>query len=94
MKKISSILLLAFVLTSCGGGNENSISDVIASQDLEVIRTKKEEITNNQILLASQLKLLDDEIAKLDTIRKVPLITTLKAKEQKFDHYFRTSGKC
>ena len=93
MKKISSILLLAFVLTSCGGGgNENSISDVIASQDLNAIRAKKDEITNTQILLASQLKQLDDEIAKLDTIRKVPLITTLKAKEQIFDHYLELQG--
>ncbi len=93
MKKISSILLLAFVLKSCGGGgNVNSISDVIASQDLNAIRAKKDEITNTQILLASQLKQLDDEIAKLDTIRKVPLITTLKAKEQKFDHYLELQG--
>ena len=93
MKKILSILLALFLLISCGGsGNENSISDVIASQDLKVIRAKKDEITNTQTLLASQLKQLDDEIAKLDTIRKVPLITTLKAKEQKFDHYLELQG--
>ncbi len=93
MKNIISITLLSLLILSCGGEKkETSVEDIIASQDLNQIRSKKDEITNKQIENTAQLKLLDDEISKLDTIKKVPLITTFKAKEEVFDHYLELQG--
>ncbi len=93
MKNIISIILLSLILISCGGDNkERSVEDVIATQNLKQIRAKKAEITNKQIVFASQLKLLDNEISKLDTEKKLPLITTFKAKEEQFDHYLEFQG--
>ena len=44
MKKITSLLVLAVVLSACGG-NEVAVEDVVASKDLEAIRTKRTELT-------------------------------------------------
>lgn len=93
MKNIFSITLLSLLILSCGGDKkETSIEDIIASQDLSQIRAKKDEITNKQIEYAAQLKLLDDEISKLDTIKKMPLITTFKVEEVAFNHYLELQG--
>ena len=93
MKNIFSITLLSLLILSCGDGKkETSVEDVIASQDLTQIRAKKDEITNKQIENAAQLKLLDDEISKLDTNKKMPLITSFKATEVAFNHYLELQG--
>ncbi len=93
MKNIISITLLSLLILSCGGDKkEKSVEDVIASQDLTEMRAKKDEITNKQIENTAQLRLLDDEISKLDTIKKVPLVTTFKAKEELFNHYLELQG--
>jgi len=93
MKKIFSITLLSLLILSCGGEKKGkSIDDVIASQDLKEIRAKKDEISAKQTEFASQIKLLDEQISKLDTIKKVPLITTFMAKESVFDHYLELQG--
>jgi len=80
------------MLSSCGSDKNKSVEDVIYEQDLKEMRAKKEEITNKQIKYASQIKLLDDEISKLDTIKKIPLITTFIAKEEMFNHYLELQG--
>ncbi len=93
MEKILSIITISFLLASCGGEKkETSVEDIIASQDLTQMRAKKDEITNTQIEHAAQLKLLDEQISKLDTVKKVPLITTFIAKEELFNHYLELQG--
>ena len=93
MKNIFSITLLSLLILSCGGDKKGkSVEDVIASQDLSEIRAKKDEISTKQIEYATQIKLLDEQISKLDTIKKVPLITTFIAKESVFDHYLELQG--
>lgn len=93
MKNIISITLLSLLILSCGGEKKRkSVEDVIASQDLSEIRAKKDEISTKQIEYASQIKLLDEQISKLDTIKKVQLITSFIAKETVFDHYLELQG--
>ena len=92
MKNIYTILIITLMLSSCGSDKNKSVEDVITDQDLKEMRAKKEEITNKQIEYASQIKLLDDEISKLDTIKKIPLITTFIAKEEMFKHYLELQG--
>ena len=93
MKHTFALLILVLVLVSCGGEKKTkSVEDVITSQDLNQIRAKKDEISNKQIELASQIKLLDEQISKLDSVKKVPLITTFTAQEKAFDHYLELQG--
>ncbi|MEZ4969883.1 MAG: hypothetical protein R2814_09560 [Flavobacteriaceae bacterium] len=87
MKKLTSILLLALVLYSCGGGADKSVDSIIAEADLTTIRAKKNELSEKQKELESQIKLLDSTIAILDKNERLPLVTTITVQEQAFVHY-------
>ena len=92
MKKILLLLIITLVLASCGENKKQSIEDVIATNNLEVIRQKRADIVIKQQEINTQLKQLDDKIAVLDTTKKVPLITTFIAKQKVFNHFLELQG--
>nr|WP_298923026.1 efflux RND transporter periplasmic adaptor subunit [uncultured Allomuricauda sp.] len=92
MKNLIYLVLTALVLSSCGGGNNGSVENVIAGNDLEAIRAKRTEITNQQKGLEMEIQSLDSVIALLDDNAKLPLVTTIEAKTEKFDHYLELQG--
>ncbi|MDT0620714.1 efflux RND transporter periplasmic adaptor subunit [Croceitalea vernalis] len=92
MKKIISIVTIAIVVVSCGGGSDASVADAIASSDIETIRAKRIEITNQQKNLEKEVRLLDSVIMVLDDNAKLPLVTTYQASVKKFDHYLELQG--
>ena len=90
MKKLYIILLSSLMIISCGGGSEDkSIDSVIATGDLEAIKIKRNELATSY---EERVKLLDEAIAKLDTIEKVSLITTIEAKDTLFNHFVELQG--
>lgn len=91
MRRIVSYIILTTLLASCGG-KEQSVESVISTQDLQKILVKKDELSKKQQELAGQIKLLNEEISKLDTNKKVPLITTIDAQEKPFVHYLDLQG--
>ncbi|CAL2077269.1 efflux RND transporter periplasmic adaptor subunit [Tenacibaculum sp. 190524A02b] len=91
MRRIITIIITITVFASCGS-KEQSVASVIGTKDLKVIRAKKDELDKKQQELAAQIKLLNNEIAKLDTNKKVPLITTIAAQEAEFVHYLDLQG--
>lgn len=92
MKHIITVLIIAFLMVSCGGGKNTSVEEVIASNNLEQIRKKKAELDNQQLELENQLKQLSVKIKELDPQEKIPLITTFPAKASKFIHYVELQG--
>lgn len=92
MKYIYITLMSALILSSCGGDKKKSIEDIIASQDLELIRKKKTELDATAQEISTQLKQLEKEIKILDPQEKIPLITTFAAKEAVFTHYVELQG--
>jgi RND family efflux transporter MFP subunit len=87
------ILIITIVLISCGGGEKNqSVETIIASGDLATIKSKKSEVEKAQLELTNQLDLLNAEIEKLDTNKKLSQITTFKAKEETFNHFLELQG--
>ena len=72
-------------LFSCGTNNEESLETIINSNDLQKIKTKRTEII-------SQLKLLDDKIKIIDTVKNNLLITTLAIRDTVFNHYLELQG--
>ena len=93
MKNIYSLSIIALLLVSCGGENKkNSVENVIESNDIETIRNKRSELVNDQQLLIDKIKLLDNKISVIDTIKKVPLITTFQAKQEVFKHVLEIQG--
>ncbi len=92
MKKILTILTIVLLAISCGKDNTASIDKIIADGDLKALRTKRTEVVAQQQSVADQLKQLDEAIASLDTIKKLPLVTTIIAKDTLFNHYVELQG--
>jgi len=92
MKKIIFVLATGIILSSCGDGAEKSVESLIAEGNLEAIKSKKHEISEQQKLLNNEIRLLDSVINSRDENKKLPLVSTFEAKEQKFDHYLELQG--
>lgn len=91
MRTIYSLLIATLLLVSCGK-KEETIDTVLETKDVEKIRAKKAELDEKQQELAEQIKRLNDTIAKLDPSEKIPLITTIIAKQDVFNHYLELQG--
>ena len=92
MKNISYFLFLAMLLTACGGNEEKSISDLITEGNLETLRSKKSEISESYKSLGQDIKRLDSAIALQTGEGNLPLISTITAKAEKFDHFLELQG--
>ena len=64
----------------------------LASDNLLQLREKRGEVDAKKLELESQLQLIDDRILELDTIKKLPLVTTVKVEAQNFIHYLELQG--
>lgn len=91
MKKLPILLIAVIGLYSCGG-EDQSVAEIISGQNLEAIRAKKNEITTQQKLIDAQLKSLDSAIAILGNEEKLPLVNTLTAKKEIFNHFLELQG--
>ncbi len=93
MKNIYSLFIVSILLVSCGGEKKrNSVEKVLESNNLTTIRAKRAELVNDQQTLNSKIKLLDEAISKLDTVKHVPLITAFKAETEVFNHTLEIQG--
>ena len=81
MKYIYSLVLISFILSSCGNDKNQSIENIIATNNLELIRKKKTELDASAQEISAQLKQLEAKIKVLDPLEKIPLITTFQVKE-------------
>jgi len=92
MKNLLQLLILGILIASCGGGTTDSVEQVIAGKDIEAIRAKRSEIEATQKMLEEEVALLDSAIATMDKNVTLPLVTTITAVHQKFDHYLELQG--
>lgn len=92
MRNIYIFILASFILVSCGEKKQATLEEVIATKDLQKIRAKKTELDNQNLEIAEKIKLLIAEIEKLDTLKRVPLVTAIELKEEVFNHYLELQG--
>lgn len=92
MRTIYILLLATFVLISCGEKKQLTLDEVIATQDLKQIRAKKSELDIQSQEISEKIKQLIAEIDKLDTLKRVPLVTVIDLKEEVFSHYLELQG--
>lgn len=92
MKRTYTLIVLALILSSCGTDNKKSVEEVIATNNLENIREKKEQLISEEIEIVRQLNMLDDKIEELDTSKRTPLVSTFIAKEEEFNHFLELQG--
>lgn len=92
MKNIYVILISLVVLSSCGSDTKKSVEDIIAEGNLSTLRERRSEIEAQEVEISEKLKQLDEAISKLDDSKKLPLVTTIKAHEEVFDHFLELQG--
>lgn len=91
MKNTIFLLLTAIIIASCGGDSK-SVDAIIESGNLESIRAKRTEIVTHQQEVNQQLASIDAAISKLDTVKKIPLVTVFTAKHETFNHFLELQG--
>ena len=93
MRKIYSILIITVIaFASCSKDKEATIEDVIATKDIKQIREKKAALDKQQVEISDQIKQLNTEIEKLDTLKRNPLVTAITLKKEVFVHYLELQG--
>jgi membrane fusion protein, multidrug efflux system len=92
MKNIYFISFFILTIFSCTNQKKEAVEDVIATNNLKKIRAKKNELSLKQQVINNQLKQIDLAIGKLDTLKKNPLVTSIKIKETIFKHYLELQG--
>ncbi|MBT8321153.1 MAG: biotin/lipoyl-binding protein, partial [Eudoraea sp.] len=93
MKRIIGLLLIGMtIIQSCQNKNNASIEDLIAQGNLNAIKSKRQEISDQQKMLNKEIRLLDSVINSLDTNKNVPLVTTIEARSSHFMHYLELQG--
>lgn len=80
------------LLISCGNSENKSIKEVIDSNDLAQIKSKKLELSEQQREINTQIDLLDAAIIKLDPERNIPLVTTKMVADTTFRHFTEVQG--
>ncbi|MGY0425354.1 MAG: efflux RND transporter periplasmic adaptor subunit [Polaribacter sp.] len=92
MKYIYILLVTTLILTSCGDKKNVSVDDVLATNNIEKLKSKKAELTAKQQELSEELKKISNKLNELDESKKIPLITTHTVKEEVFTHFIKLQG--
>jgi len=92
MKHLTVLSITLLTLASCGEGKQQSLDDLIAQGDLQAIRARKNELSEQQKSLDGQLRVLDSAIAVLDTDENYPLVSALEVNPEVFNHYLELQG--
>ena len=93
MKQILSVILIALLLTSCGGEkNTGSVDSVIAEGDLAKMKTKRDQVLASYDSIGKILGTLELAISEKDTLKRLPLVTSFTVKDTLFNHYIDIQG--
>lgn len=90
-KAILAFTFVALMAAACGK-KESSIDELIASGDLDAVRAKLKELTGEQKMLRKDIDRLDSVIGAKTENKNLPLVSTLTAKLQNFNHYVELQG--
>lgn len=95
MRKINITLLTLITLVTVsmtGCGNEDPSGDLVSSGNLESIRARKKELSDQQKVISREMVLLDSVINQMEGNRNLPLVTMLSVASSTFDHYIELRG--
>lgn len=92
MKKLIVILIIAILFVACSKEKKQTVDAVISGQNLVEIRQKKDAVVIKLKEYKAKVKKLEDAISELDSVKKIPLITTFKVTTEVFNHYLELQG--
>ena len=87
MKKIAIILIALILASSCKKEEKAPLPNSIKGIKLEKIKQEKIKDSISKIIIG-----LDEKLAKLDTVKKLTLVSTLEIKPSHFKHFISVQG--
>ncbi|MCF2876540.1 MULTISPECIES: efflux RND transporter periplasmic adaptor subunit [unclassified Tenacibaculum] len=88
MQRYIYITLVTAFLISCGGEKKSNHN----TQNLAQLQKSKAELSKQKSEIIKQLKLIESQINKLDTSRKIDLVSVKKITPENFNHYLEIQG--
>lgn len=92
MKNSYLYILIGLFVISCGDKEEKSVKDIIDSGSLSELKEKRQQLNTLQKQYSDQLAMVNERISELDSVKNLPLVTTIKVEKEKFDHYLELQG--
>ena len=92
MKNIYLLIIITVFLNSCSNEKEPSLEEILATNDVELLKSRKSEIDAKLEELTLSLNQLNNKLSVLNKDRNTPLITTITTSEQKFNHFIELQG--
>ena len=92
MKNIYLLIIITVFLNSCSNEKEPSLEEILATNDVELLKSRKSEIDAKLEELTLDLNQLNNKLNILNKDRNTPLITTIRTSEQKFNHFIELQG--
>ena len=92
MKNIYLVIIITILLNSCSKEKEPSLEEIFATNDVELLKSRKSEIDAKLEELTLSLNQLNNKLSVLNKDRNTPLITTITTSEQKFNHFIELQG--
>ena len=92
MKNTYLLIIITVFLNSCSNKKEPSLEEVLATNDVELLKSRKSEIDAKLEELTLDLNQLNNKLSVLNKDRNTPLITTIRTSEQKFNHFIELQG--
>jgi membrane fusion protein (multidrug efflux system) len=86
------LLTLGLVSVSCQTKSSGSVDELIASNDENLLRAKRTELSAQRNALDADIKRLDVVIASLDKSASLPLVATYEVTPQEFNHFTSFQG--
>lgn len=85
MKNLLYILSISLILASCQ-------EKIVQSDDIVQLNNQKVILKKQLDSIATKLKLVEDNLARLDPLKKLASVTTINPKVQDFKHYIEVQG--
>jgi len=92
MKNTYLLIIITVFLNSCSNKKEPSLEEILATNDIELLKSKKSEIDAKLEELSLDLNQLNNKLNVLNKDRNTPLITTITTIEQQFNHFIELQG--
>jgi len=92
MKNTYLLILITVFLNSCSNKKQLSLEEVLVTNDVELLKSRKSEIDAKLEELSLDLDQLNNKLSILNKDRNTPLITTITSSEQKFNHFIELQG--
>jgi len=92
MKNTYLLILITVFLNSCSNKKQLSLEEILVTNDVELLKSRKSEIDAKLEELSLDLDQLNNKLSILNKDRNTPLITTITTSEQKFYHFIELQG--